>query len=123
MPAKASKFDANDPATASLIAEFQSIGLTQAKATDMARNPKNASSLSNLINANSLSEKNIESKRGSLLTTLAVSGIHLGKPERTYITRAIVDGRLKTSEQVAGTTTQLVAQRFRRYQYAGYVCS
>jgi glutaminyl-tRNA synthetase len=108
MPPK-SKFDPSDPAVAALITQFQSIGLTEAKATDVARNSKNAATLSELIEKNQLATKAIDSKRGALLTTLAVSvsGGQLGQSERDYATGAIVDGRLKTTEQVAGAISHL----------------
>lgn len=96
------KFDSNDPAVAAVIAQFQSIGLTQAKATDVARNPKNSASLSDLVSKNSLQDKGIDAKRGALLTTLAVSGQQLDESGRSYICGAIVDGRLKSEDQIAG---------------------
>ena len=104
MPPKA-KFDPNDPAVAPIIAQFQSIGLTQAKATDVARNPKNAASLSDLVHQNSLQDKNIDAKRGALLTTLAVSGQQLAQEGRNYVCGAIVDGRLKSEDQVSGKSS------------------
>jgi glutaminyl-tRNA synthetase len=76
--------------------------LTQAKATDVARNPKNAANLADLIETNGLASKSIDSKRGALLTSLAIASADLVQAERTYATDAIVDGRLKTSDQVAG---------------------
>jgi glutaminyl-tRNA synthetase len=96
------KFDANDPAAAATISQFQSIGLTQAKATDVARNPKNATCLSDLVQQNSLQDKGLDAKQGALLTTLAVSGQQLDQPGRNYICAAIVDGRLKSEDQVTG---------------------
>jgi glutaminyl-tRNA synthetase len=96
------KFDPNDPAIASIISQFQSIGLTQAKAIDVARNPKNAASLSDIILKNSLQDKGLDSKQGALLTTLAVSGQQLNLSGRNYICTAIVDGRLRSEDQVAG---------------------
>src|ERR1700742_1651198 len=101
MPPK-TKFDPNDPAVASIIAQFQSIGLTQAKATDVARNPKNATSLRELVEQNSLQDKGLDPKRGSLLTTLAVSGQQVDHSGRNYICNAIIDGRLKSEDQVSG---------------------
>jgi len=85
-----------------MISQFQSIGLSQAKATDVARNPKNATSLGDLIRENSLEGKGIDAKKGALLTTLAISGQQLSRDGRDYVCAAIIDDRLKSEDQIAG---------------------
>lgn len=96
------KFDPTDPETSALISLFQTIGLSGPKATDAARNPKNAASLKELIEQNDLKESGLTEKDGALIAGLAVSGAKLGLAERSYAARAIVDGRLKTTDQVTG---------------------
>lgn len=101
------KFDPKDPAIAELIATFQTIGLSSAKATDAARNPKNAAVLKDLIVANSLNATALDEKRASLVATLAIQAGNLGEPERTFAVDAIVDGRLKSVDQVSGVCLSL----------------
>lgn len=96
------KFDPKDPAVAELIATFRTIGLSPSKATDAARNPKNAAALRDLIVANSLNAAPLDEKRASLIATLAIQAGGLGEGERTYAVDAIVDGRLKSVDQVSG---------------------
>ena len=98
----APKFNPADPAVAELISTFQSIGLTPSKATDAARNPKNAALLKETIEQNSLSDRNLDEKQGALVAVLAIHGSKLAAPERTYIVEAILDERLKNVDQVTG---------------------
>lgn len=93
---------ADNPQTAELIELFKSIGLTQAKAAEAAKSPKSAAVLKEIIETNKLSEKQIEEKQAVLLASLAVQGSKLGEREREYAVEAILDGRLKTTDQVSG---------------------
>ncbi|KAG8883463.1 hypothetical protein FRB97_006591 [Tulasnella sp. 331] len=101
------KFDPKDPAIAELIATFQTIGLSPSKATDAARNPKNAALLKDLIVTNSLHATSLDEKRASLIATFAIQAGSLGENERTYVVKAIVDGRLKSVDQVSAATKYL----------------
>jgi len=96
------KFDPNDPAVVELVTLFKQIGLPDAKATDAARTPKNASALKDLIIANDLTSKNVDEKKAPLLVALSISGSKLGPEERAYAANAIVDGKLKTTDQLNG---------------------
>lgn len=96
------KFNPDDPETAELIMLFQTIGFSKAKATETAKNAKNASALKEIIQKNDLSSRNVDDKKGSLLAGLASQGSKLGGAEKQYITEAILDGRLKSTEQVSG---------------------
>lgn len=96
----APKADSAD--TAELIELFKSIGLTQSKAAEAAKNPKSAATLKEIIQTHELVEKNLEEKQAVLLASLAVQGSKLGEAERGYIIAAILDGRLKSTDQVAG---------------------
>ena len=93
---------ADNPETAELIELFKSIGLTQSKAAEAAKSPKSAAVLKEIIETNKLSEKQIEEKQAVLLASLAVQGSKLGEREREYAVEAILDGRLKTTDQVSG---------------------
>lgn len=97
------KFDPKDPAVASLIATFQTLGLSSSKATDAARNPKNAAILKEIVDSNDLSSRGLDEKRAALVATLAIQSGNLGEKERSYVVDAIVDGRLKSVDQVSGT--------------------
>ena len=93
---------ADNPETAELIELFKSIGLTQSKAAEAAKSLKSAAVLKEIIETNKLSEKQIEEKQAVLLASLAVQGSKLGEREREYAVEAILDGRLKTTDQVSG---------------------
>ncbi|KAG8998880.1 hypothetical protein FRB93_013447 [Tulasnella sp. JGI-2019a] len=101
------KFDPKDPVIAELIASFQAIGLSSAKATDAARNPKNAAALKGLIVTNDLTAASLDEKRASLIATLAIQTGNLGEKERAYAVDAIVNGRLKSVDQVSAATKYL----------------
>lgn len=98
------KFDPNDPAVAELISQFQSIGLSSSKAIEAARGAKTAASLKELIQAHDLGSKGLGEKQGTLVSLLATQGGKLGPAEKTYIINAILDRRLKSGEQLAGTS-------------------
>lgn len=96
------KFDPNDPEVAKLIALFQTIGFSPAKATETAKSPKNAASLRDIIEKNDLSSRDLDDKKASLISALAIQGSKLEDAEKTYIVNAILDDRLKSAEQVSG---------------------
>ncbi|KAH8987576.1 glutamine-tRNA ligase [Lactarius hatsudake] len=88
------------PETAAYIDLFKSIGLTQAKAAEAAKSAKSASLLQGLIERHSLTGGRIDEKRAGLVAALAVQGARIGEDERGYIVNAIIDGRLKSTDQV-----------------------
>lgn len=96
------KFNPDDPETVELISLFQTIGFSQAKATETAKNSKNALALKDIIVKSDLSSRKVDDKTGSLVAGLASQSTKLGDPEKQYVTEAILDGRLKSSEQVSG---------------------
>jgi glutaminyl-tRNA synthetase len=98
MPAKA----APSADTAELIELFKSIGLTQSKAAEAAKSSKSAATLKEIIEKKQLSGKDLDEKSGVLLASLAVQGSKLGEDERGYAVDAILDGRLKSTDQVSG---------------------
>ena len=100
MPPKATSAD-----TAELIELFKSIGLTQSKAAEAAKSPKSAATLKDIIETKGLPGKNLDEKTSVLLAALAVQGSKLGADERGYAVDAILDGRLKSTDQVSGNHT------------------
>ncbi|KAK7695754.1 hypothetical protein QCA50_000391 [Cerrena zonata] len=105
MPPKA----APSAETAELIELFKSIGLTQSKAAEAAKSAKSASTLKDIIQKNGLVEKNLEEKQAVLLATLAVQGSKLEDAERAYAVGAILDNRLKSTDQVSAAVKYLEA--------------
>ena len=93
---------ADAPETAELIELFKKIGLTQAKAAEAAKSAKSASTLKSIIETHDLVSKSLDEKQAVLLAALAVQGSKLGEGERSYAVAAVLDGRLKTTDQVAG---------------------
>ena len=55
-----------------------------------------------IIEKKDLAGKNIDEKTGVLLAALAVQASKLGDSEKEYAVDAILDGRLKSTDQVAG---------------------
>ena len=95
--------------TAELIELFKSIGLTQSKAAEAAKSPKSAATLKEIIQNKQLAGKDLDEKSGVLLASLAVQGSKLGEDERGYAVDAILDGRLKSTDQVSGNATMMHA--------------
>ena len=81
---------------------FKALGLTQAKAAEAAKSPKSAATLKDIIDTHGLAGKNVEEKQAVLLAALAVAGSKLAIPERSYAVDAILNGRLKSTDQVSG---------------------
>lgn len=101
---------ADAPETAELVELFKKIGLTQAKAAEAAKNPKAASTLRTIIESHDLVNKQLDDKQAVLLAALAVPGSKLGEAERSYAVDAILDGRLKTTDQVSGEFMGTIAR-------------
>ena len=92
--------------TAELIETFKSIGLSQAKAAEAAKSAKSAGVLKDMIARHDLAQKGVDEKQASLISALAVSGVKLSDDERDYVVRAVIDGRLKATDQVNGACTR-----------------
>jgi hypothetical protein len=97
------KFNPDDPAVASLITSFKQFGLNDNKAVEAAKNPKNASSLKSLIDHFDLENKQLDDKLVTLIATLSGAVGKLEDEPRFYAGQAVLDGRLKTSEQISGS--------------------
>jgi glutaminyl-tRNA synthetase len=96
------KFDPEAPAVAPLIATFKSLGLSESKAVEAARSPKNAAALKALIDQADLTTRNLDDKRASLIVSLSIGAAKLQNEAKLYAAGAIADGRLKSAEQVSG---------------------
>jgi glutaminyl-tRNA synthetase len=92
------------PETTAYIDLFKSIGLTQAKASEAAKNAKSAALLQGLIERHALTGGHIDEKQAGLVAALAVQGAKIGEDERDYVVSAIIDGRLKSTDQVNGAS-------------------
>lgn len=99
----------DSPETAELIELFKSIGLTQSKAAEAAKSAKSAVTLKDIIERHGLVQRDIEEKQAVLLASLAVQGSKLGEAERDYAVSAILDSRLKSTDQVSGASACLLA--------------
>ena len=93
-----------------LAAKFETIGLNQAKAKDAAKSPKIAEPLKHLVETFKLSERLVNDKQASLLVHLAPPSSKLASDqERGYIVDRIIDGKLKSTDQVNGESDVLAA--------------
>jgi glutaminyl-tRNA synthetase len=92
------------PDTKAYIDLFKSIGLTQAKASEAAKNAKSAALFQSLIERHALAGGHIDEKQAGLVAALAVQGAKIGEDERGYVVDAIIDGRLKSTDQVNGAS-------------------
>jgi glutaminyl-tRNA synthetase len=100
------------PETAAYIDLFKSIGLSQAKASEAAKSAKSAALLQGLIERHTLTGGRIDEKQAGLVAALAVQGAKIGEDEREYVVHAIIDGRLKSTDQVNGASQHPRSSRF-----------
>ncbi|RGB44186.1 tRNA synthetases class I, catalytic domain-containing protein [Rhizophagus diaphanus] len=84
-----------------LVSLFQSIGLTEQRAKETAKNKKLAPTLQATIAEAGISETGCDKAVGALLYTLASTITKNANKHLGYITRAIIDKKLKTADQVA----------------------
>lgn len=103
------KFNADDPETVAQITAFKSIGLSDAKSLEVARSAKQAVILASLIDRADLRAKKsngeLDDKKTALILSLCVASASSSKLEeagRLYALDAILNGRLKSNEQVSG---------------------
>ncbi|KAF8897714.1 glutamine-tRNA ligase [Infundibulicybe gibba] len=87
------------------ISLFKSIGLTEPKAAEAAKSPKNAAVLKDLIETHDLvSRVQSDEKQASLIVSLAgalVKSNVVEQTKREYVIKKILDGGLKSVDQVA----------------------
>ena len=92
------------PETTSYIHLFKPIGLSQAKASEAAKSAKSAALLQGLIERHALTGGRIDEKQAGLIAALAVKGGKIREDERGYVVNAIIDERLKSTDQVNGAS-------------------
>jgi glutaminyl-tRNA synthetase len=103
MPPKVKAAALTDEELAPLIDLFRSIGLNQSKATEAAKSAKISEPLKSLIDKYQLSTKQVDEKQAGLLVLYAPSSVKLQNDEqRGYIVDRIVDGKLRSGDQVTG---------------------
>jgi glutaminyl-tRNA synthetase len=94
------------PATSdTFIPLFKSIGLSQAKAAEAAKNAKSANILSNLIASYDLTEAHLDEKQATLVTAFAgqlAKTESVESSEQEFAIKAILQGKLKSVDQVNG---------------------
>jgi glutaminyl-tRNA synthetase len=97
---------ANSEATDELVSLFKSIGLSQVKAQEAAKSPKNAASLKNVIEKfPAVFQNGLDEKQAGLIVVLAgalVKSPGVGHEETDLTISKIVCGKLKTVDQVTG---------------------
>jgi glutaminyl-tRNA synthetase len=97
---------ANSESIDELVSLFKSIGLSQAKAQEATKSPKNATSLKNVIESYpALSQNGLDEKQAGLVVVLAgalVKSTGVGREETELTISKIVCGKLKTVDQVTG---------------------
>ena len=95
----------SDAASDTYIPLFKSIGLTQSKAAEAAKNAKIANALRNLIVSYDLTEAHLDEKQATLVTALAgqlVKVESVEPSEQDFAIKAILQGKLKSVDQVNG---------------------
>lgn len=88
-----------------LVALFESIGLTKAKALEAIKAPKSAAILKETIESNTDLLTGLEEKQATLTYNLSVvlsKAGAVGLSERDYIVKAIIESKLKSVDQVTG---------------------
>ena len=90
---------------AEFTALFKSIGLTDSKAAEAAKSAKSAAILKELIESDATVAAGVEEKKANLIVSLSSSlskAGNVGAQERDFVLAKILDGSLKTVDQVSG---------------------
>jgi glutaminyl-tRNA synthetase len=98
-----------------LVNLFKSIGLTQAKAAEAAKNPKSAAALKNLIEKHDLANIKLDEKQAGLVAAFAaqlVKSDACGEDQSSLVVKGILEGRLKSVDQVLGMWLFLLRNKY-----------
>ncbi|KAK4698430.1 glutaminyl-tRNA synthetase, partial [Phenoliferia sp. Uapishka_3] len=99
------------PPTAEAISElcsyFQSAGLSETRALEIAKNAKTSPAAATLFKANKIEEKGLSDKQGMMILQIAKDGAKLTEEQRNFIVAAVVDGRFKGADQVTAALKYL----------------
>lgn len=93
------------PSNEPLVHLFESIGLTRAKALEAAKSPKPAAVLKEIIEQNESVAKGLQEKQAGLVVALASAlskSQNVADPEKGYVLGKILNGDLKSVDQVNG---------------------
>jgi glutaminyl-tRNA synthetase len=88
-----------------LTAYFEQCGLAPKAANETARG-KQAQNAKALFTANKLETRNLDNKQALFAFQLVKDGAKLSDESKAYVIEAILDQRLKGSDQVTGETTR-----------------
>ncbi|TDL25652.1 glutaminyl-tRNA synthetase [Rickenella mellea] len=83
---------------------LESLGVNSEKIKDVSRRPKATTVLDDMIAANDLVKQKPSSHQGSLLASLAISGVDLNQPLRAHIVKDVMNGRICSHQQIIGAT-------------------
>lgn len=100
------KFDPTTPENAALIASFTQLGLNNATATELVRQPKNGAAFKGLVDEYDLGGSTFDDKQAAALVKLSGSGGKLGPAEKGFIVEKIKAGAVKSADQVTGQSVQ-----------------
>lgn len=98
MPPKAK----DSPEVTALVAQFESFGLSNAKAIEVARNSKQANAFQEYLAAQKIPESSVNGKQANLLLQVATSSEALSEEGTGLVTKEILDERLLSTDQVTG---------------------
>lgn len=104
------KFNPEAPENASLISLFSSLGLSKNAAENLVRAPKQSAPFKALIDDYDLAGKTFDDKQAAALVKLSAIGGKLQSPERGFVVSKIVDGSLKSPDQVTGMSRRARAR-------------
>lgn len=96
------KFDLNSPEVKELVELFTKVGLTYKASTDLVRQPKSATPFKALVEDFQLANESHDEKTASNLVKLSAGCAKLEQGEKGYAVQKILNGDLKTADQVAG---------------------
>lgn len=92
-----------DPAlSASRTELFQKVGLNQARASEVAKNPKLAPSFEALILKQQLIQQEVSSKQSNLLLHLVTVDATLDEQKQAIVAASILQSKLTSADQVSG---------------------
>jgi glutaminyl-tRNA synthetase len=94
-----------EPSSDPMVILFKSMGLPKSKAVEANKNPKSAGALKDLIEKYNLVTAGLDEKRAVLVTAFAGNlskAVTLGEDEKSFVVADILDGKLKSVDQVSG---------------------
>ena len=92
---------------------FQQCGLAPTASVETVRG-KTCKSAQALFTANELEKKDLNSKQALFALQVAKDGAKLSEESKAYSVSAIVDGRLKSADQVSGESRVVSSMRVQR---------